>query len=159
MREGDQEEEEFARLSLDRIDVGLVHCLQGRFQEGVREIQKAMRLMEESPGLLASLGYAYALAGDREEAEKILADLEALSKRHHLSPFTIALVHVALGDKEKAFQWLERSVALREDALVSLRVNPRLDPLHGEPRFSQLLRQVGHPAAAPAGGAAPGRSS
>jgi serine/threonine-protein kinase len=143
--------EQFARtLAIDptfarvHIDVGLVHSLQGRFQDGVREIQKAMRLMEESPSLLASLGYAYALAGDREEALRILADLEALSKRQHLSPFTVALVHVALQDREQAFHWLERSLEQREDALVSLRVNPRLDPLRDDLRFAGLLRRMGH---------------
>jgi len=133
----------FARV---HIDVGLVHLMQGRFQAGISEIQKAMVLMEDSPGLLASLGYAYAVAGDREEAARILAELEARSKRSPVSPFTIALVHVGLGAQDRAFDCLEKSFELREDALVSLKTNPRLDPLRSDARFSDLLRRVALPA-------------
>jgi serine/threonine-protein kinase len=132
----------FARV---HIDVGIVNLLQGRFREGIAETQKAMALLEQSPALLASLGYAYALAGDRPEAEKILADLESLSKRHPVSPYTIALVHVGLGAHDDAFTWLEKSLEQREDALVSLKVNPRLDPLRSDARFANLLRAVGLP--------------
>jgi TolB-like protein/Tfp pilus assembly protein PilF len=132
----------FARV---HIDVGLIHTLQGRFQEGITEIHKAMALMEDSPSLLASLGYAYALAGDRAEAERILGDLEALSKRRAVSPYSIALVHVGLGAHDDAFAWLEKAFAQREDALVSLVVNPRLDPLRSDPRFADLRRRIGLP--------------
>jgi tetratricopeptide (TPR) repeat protein len=132
----------FARV---HVDVGLVHLLQGGFQAGIEEIQKAMGLMEQSPSLLASLGYAYALAGDRAEVERILSELQSLSKRQYVSPFTIALVHVALDDKTRAFEWLEKSFAQREDALVSLQVNPRLDPLRSDPRFAALMGRMRFP--------------
>ena len=130
----------FARV---HIDVGLIHVLQGRYQAGIAEIQKAIGLMEESPNLLASLGYAYAVSGDRDEARKILTDLQAQSKRHYVSPFALAIVHVGLEDSNGALAWLEKSVEQREDALVSLRVNPRLDPLRSLPQFAALLRRVG----------------
>jgi serine/threonine-protein kinase len=133
----------FARV---HIDIGITGVLQGSFAAGIAEIQKAMALMEQSPGLLASLAWAYATAGDRAEAGSILAELEAQAKRHPLSPFPVALVHVALGDHDRAFDWLERSLARREDGLVSLKVNPRLDPLRADPRYAALLGRVGLPA-------------
>ena len=150
MRRFDAALEQYRRtLSIDptfarvHIDIGIINVLQGKFQAGIEEIRKAMSLMEQSPSLLASLGYAYAVSGDRAEAAKILAELETQSKRSYVSPFTFAIVHVGLGDPDAAFDCLEKSLELREDALTSLRVNPRLDPLRSMPRFEALLRRIG----------------
>jgi serine/threonine-protein kinase len=130
----------FARV---HVDIGIVHSLSGRHESAVEEVRKAIGLLEQSPSLLAALGYVYASAGDRGEADRILDELRTIAKRQHVSPFTIALVHVGLGDADGAFDWLERSLGQREDALVSLRVNPRLDGLRGDPRFAKLLQRVG----------------
>ncbi len=132
----------FARV---HFDIGLTHVQLGRFTRGIEEIRKGIDLLEHNPGLLATLGYAYARAGDRPEAERILAELQGLSKRQYVSPYSTALVHLGLGDIDATFAWLEQSLALREDALVSLRVNPRLDPLRPDPRFGSLLARIGLP--------------
>ena len=132
----------FARV---HIDIGLIHALRGDFQAAIEELQKALGLLEDNPGLLASLGYVYALAGDRPEAGRILEELAARSKRRPVSAFTVALVHVGLGDVDAAFAWLERSLEHREDAMVSLKVNPRIDGLRGDPRLVSLMRRVGLP--------------
>jgi hypothetical protein len=76
---------------------------------------------------------------------RILEELQAASKRQSVSPFAIALVHVAMGDSERAFEELERSLSQREDALVSVKVNSRLDPFRSDPRFAALVRRVGLP--------------
>jgi serine/threonine-protein kinase len=132
----------FARV---HVDAGIIHALRGDYRLAIEEVQKAASLLEDNPGLLASLGYVYALAGDRDEAHRILADLAARSKRRPVSPFTVALIHVGLGDVDAAFEWLGRSLEQREDALVSLKVNPRIDPLRGDPRLDALMRRVGLP--------------
>ena len=132
----------FARA---HVDVGIIHALRGDFRLAIDEVQTAAGLLEDNPGLLASLGYIYALAGDHDEAHRILADLAAHSKRRPVSPFTVAFIHVGLGDADTAFDWLGRSLEQREDALVSLKVNPRIDPLRGDPRLDALMRSVGLP--------------
>ena len=132
----------FARV---HFDIGLTHVQLGHFTRAIEEIRKGIDLLEYNPGLLATLGYAYARAGDRPEAERILAELQALSKRQYVSPYSTALVHLGLGDIDATFDWLEQSLALREDALVSLRVNPRLDPVRADPRFGSLLARIGLP--------------
>jgi hypothetical protein len=85
------------------------------------------------------------MAGDQEEARKIFEEILALSKRQVVSSFTVAIVCVGMGDTDAAFRWLDKSFEAREDALVSLLVNPRLDPLRSDPRFADLSRRVGLP--------------
>jgi hypothetical protein len=60
-----------------------------------------------------------------------------------VSPFFIALVYTALGDKDNAFQWLNKSVADRSGSVRYLKIEPRLDPLRTDPRFDELLQRVG----------------
>jgi hypothetical protein len=68
-----------------------------------------------------------------------------LHSTYNVSPFDIALIHTALGDKEKAFEWLQRAYEERSAFLVYMKWEPRLDPLRSDPRFQHLQRQVGLP--------------
>jgi tetratricopeptide (TPR) repeat protein len=133
----------FARVY---VDIGLCRVQQGSFHEGIEEIRKGINILDPSPELLASLGYAYGMAGDQAEARKVLEELHELSKRRLVYFFSLAIVYIGLGETDEAFAWLERSLEKREDALVSLLVNPRLDPLRSDPRFADLSRRVGLPA-------------
>ena len=85
------------------------------------------------------------MAGKREEAQKNLDELLKLSKQRFVSPASIALIYVALGDKDQAFAWLEKSNELRELNIVRLNVDPRFDPLRSDPRFTDLVRRIGIP--------------
>src|SRR6185369_662704 len=93
----------------------------------------------ERPRPLATLAWVLAAAGRRTDA---LALLDGLADA---PAFSRALVRVALHEPDEAFAELERAFGRREDALVSLLVNPRVDPLRGDPRFDDLLRRVGLP--------------
>ncbi len=77
------------------------------------------------------------------EARKILDQLIALSTRSYVSPFDIAIAYVGLGDRDQAFAWLEKAYDERVRPMLSLRVNPRLDPLRSDPRFAALMRRMG----------------
>jgi TolB-like protein/Tfp pilus assembly protein PilF len=136
----------FARVY---VDIGLCMIQKGTPRKGIEEIQKGIDLIEPNPALLASLGYAYGMAGDRGEAREILKELTVMSKRRLVSSFSMAIVCVGLRDTEEAFRWLEKSFERREDALVSLLVNPRLDSLRSDPRFAELSRRVGLPGSGP----------
>ena len=92
---------------------------------------------------VAALGHTYAVAGKRSEARKILEELKEGSKRENVSPYYIAGMHAGLGEKEQAFEWLEKAYEEREIGLV--KVDPRLDPLRSDPRFQDFLRRMNFP--------------
>jgi predicted negative regulator of RcsB-dependent stress response len=88
---------------------------------------------------------AYAAAGNREEALKILGQLKQQSKWEFISPSSIAEAYVALGDKEEAFTWLQKGVDDHDGAMESLKVDPALDPLGSDPHFRDILRRMNFP--------------
>jgi len=125
--------------------LGQTYLQKGVFHEAIKEFQTAIELSEGSPFYVAMLGHAYAVAGDVLEAQKLLDQLKKLSVGAYVSSYSIAEVYVGLGDRDKAFEWLQKAYEERSRALVFLRVDPRLDPLRSDPRFQDLLRRVGLP--------------
>jgi hypothetical protein len=91
---------------------------------------------------LASLGCAFALAGKKGEAEKVVHQLEAASKAHYVPSYFFGTIYSALGDKDRAFVWLEKAYGEHDSYLVRLKVEPLMDPLRPDPRFTALLRKM-----------------
>lgn len=116
----------------------------GELDQAIAEYQKTLAI-ENALFIRAALGHAYALAGDTNAARRVLAELLALTKSQHVSPYDIAILHSVLNEKDEAFAALERAYAVRSEALVWLKVDPRLDPLRLDRRFIDLLRRVGLP--------------
>ncbi len=112
----------------------------------VVEFQKAVEATKGDSFFLAALGHAYAAAGKRGEAQQVLQQLSEHAKKGYVSPFDRALIHAALGEKEKAFSLLDKAVAERSTFLVYSQWEPRLDPLRSDPRFKQILKRIGYPA-------------
>jgi tetratricopeptide (TPR) repeat protein len=110
---------------------------------------RAVELSGRDPLRLSSLAQCLAASGRRAEAEAVLAELGAMSPRRYVSPLEIAYIHLALGQTDLAFQWLDKAVAERASFLVLLRVEPRADPLRSDLRFADLLRRVGLPSGRP----------
>lgn len=75
----------------------------------------------------------------------VIADLKALSKTRYVNSFQIAAIYLGLGDKDRAFEWLENAYRDRSDVLIYLNVDPRLDSIRPDPRFADLVRRVGIP--------------
>lgn len=84
-----------------------------------------------------------ALQGRKAEARRVVSQLEGLAKRKYVSPVNVAMVLVALGEDDKAFQWLEKAYQEHYGWLVYLGVDPRFDRVRSDPRFTDLLRRVG----------------
>ena len=92
------------------------------------------------------VGYAAAVCGQPDEARRILDAMLARARRGvYVSPEAIAIVYAGLGDREQAFAWLDRSLADRTWSMYLLRVEPMLDSLRGDTRFTRLIQQVGLP--------------
>jgi TolB-like protein/tetratricopeptide (TPR) repeat protein len=122
--------------------LGRVWELKGQLNEAIAEYRKAAELNDD-PFVLALLGQAYARAGQREEAQRILARLSDEAKSRYVRAYSFALMYLALGDKERAIDEMER--AYRERAgldVVWIKINPFLDDLRGHPRFEALVQKV-----------------
>ena len=91
----------------------------------------------------APWGHAYAVSGDRQKARQAISDLIELSKRRYVSPFDIAVIYVGLDDKDRALEWLGQAFDDRSLEMIFLKVDPRFDRLHSEPRFGDLLHRMG----------------
>ena len=118
--------------------LGVAYLMKGLHREAIAEYEKARPL-----GMESLLGHAYALSGNRAEALKSLARLREISERVYVPPYHFARIYVALGDKEQAFEWLEKSYRERNQEMTRLKIDPFLDPLRSDPRFADLMRRVG----------------
>jgi len=93
----------------------------------------------------AALGRTLALSGRRDQALGILAELHKLAGKRYVSPFELASVHFALGQRAEGFEWLSKAFQDRCFELISLRVDPRWQSLKGDPEFNQLFGRLGLP--------------
>jgi TolB-like protein/DNA-binding winged helix-turn-helix (wHTH) protein/Flp pilus assembly protein TadD len=114
-------------------------------EQAIAKFKKAVEVTKDDSFYLAVLGHGYAMAGNRREAEKILQTLSDRGKKSYVSPFDLALIHAALGEKDKAFALLDKAVAERSTFIVYSKWEPRLDPLRSDPRFTQMLKEIGLP--------------
>jgi serine/threonine-protein kinase len=115
------------------------------YAEAAVEIRKAMEAGGTDPLFIASLGHVYAAQGKRQEVRRLLDQLDEESKRSYVSPYHAAVLHAGLGEKDKAFEDLDRAARERSTMLVYLKKDPRLEPLRSDPRFQELLRRVHFP--------------
>jgi TolB-like protein/DNA-binding winged helix-turn-helix (wHTH) protein len=95
------------------------------------------------PVVHAMLGHAYAKAGRRSDADKELRILKAATQTRYIAPSYFAIMYIALGDKDQAFTWLEKSYQDRSEHMLYLKAEPLVDPLRDDPRFGSLLQRVG----------------
>jgi adenylate cyclase len=122
--------------------LGMALQLKDQFNEAIAEYRKAVELNDD-PYALALLGQAYARAGQREEAQQIMTRLREEAKSRYVRAYSFALMYLALGDKERAIDELER--AYRERAgidIANIKVDPMLDDLRGNSRFEKLVQKV-----------------
>lgn len=121
-----------------------VYVQTGDLARAIELYEKAANVAAgKNPRVIAHLAYAYALAGRRNDAQKLVDHLIDLSRQRHVHPALIALVYVGLGRREAAFEWLERAYQVRGRDLLDIRDDPQFAALHTDPRFKDLLRRIG----------------
>jgi TolB-like protein/Tfp pilus assembly protein PilF len=126
----------FALRSLGRL-----YIRQGRFQDGIEQLRAAGKVMESDPMTAGELAQGYALSGRRPEARAILQTLLTRSEDGRLPALAISKVYFALGDNDRGFQWLSRSVEEHELTL-DLKSEPLFDTVRADPRFAALLLRM-----------------
>ncbi|HKW98108.1 MAG TPA: winged helix-turn-helix domain-containing protein [Bryobacteraceae bacterium] len=123
----------------EHLSIARVFWKQGLEREAREELLKAEELWGADGETLAIYRRAYAVGGMRGVWKK------ELELAHYERPYEFALLHAQIGDRDGAFRWLEKAVADREARIVFLKMTPLLDELHSDPRFQNLIRQVGLP--------------
>ncbi len=122
--------------------LGQTYVEKGMYSEAIAELEEAVTLSGRRPPRVAGLARACALAGRRQEALALLRELNARSARQYVSPVYLALVHLGLDEPDRAFDWLRRAYRQRSSELVWLRVDPKIDPVRDDPRFTRLLMKM-----------------
>lgn len=130
-----------------RFCLALAYVQKKMFAEAIDEFEKVVTMIGRDPGALAALGYAYGVSGNKDEARKLLAELIEQSERRYIAPYRLALVCIALNEKDLAFGWLEKGYAEHDLGLACLKVEAMADSLRSDPRYDELLRRVGFPGA------------
>jgi serine/threonine-protein kinase len=128
--------------------LGLAYEQQELLSKAIDQLHRAVDVSRGNPTMVASLGRAYAVAGQRDQVRGVLGQLRDLSARLYVSPYELALIHAGLGDEDQAFAQLRDACEHRSGWLAYLAVDPRLDRLRSDERFAELLRRIGLPPSA-----------
>ncbi|MDA2929903.1 hypothetical protein MYX84_08150, partial [Acidobacteria bacterium AH-259-O06] len=123
--------------------LGMAYTEKSMYEEAVAALQKARSLPGANPLVVGVLGYCYALLGKGNKAQQLLDELKERSERRYVSPISIVLIYIGLGEKDRAFEWLEKAHEERDRWLAWLKVDPVFDSLRSDPRFRVLLNKVG----------------
>jgi serine/threonine protein kinase/tetratricopeptide (TPR) repeat protein len=126
--------------------IGVAKVASGEPQKAISEYRTAVQMSQGDSDPTAALAHAYVIAGKRQEAQNILRDLLRTSKTSYVSPYMIGTVYASLGDKDKAFDFLEKAYQERSPDLPwFLKADLRIDNLRSDSRYSSLFRRVGLP--------------
>jgi serine/threonine-protein kinase len=122
--------------------LGLVYLQQGRYDDAAAAFREAIANSGNPVLATAGLGHVAARRGRLDEARKVLQNLQERARSQYVSPVPMVGLHVALGDFDSAFEGLERARAERRGWLAYLKIEPMLQPLHGDARFQRLLERM-----------------
>jgi len=131
---------------------GLLLTFEKQFAAAERVLREGLTLASpEGTMTKATLAYSLAQAGDKSLARSFAAELVERHNTEYISPVDLAVVHMALGDKERALDWVEHAIDERRGWAAYLRVHPVLDSLRDQPRFDELVKRMAFdaPAAPP----------
>ncbi len=124
--------------------LGLSYLKQGRTTEAIANLENAVKLSNRDGFPLQYLGYGYGIVGKRMEANAIVKELEEKYARKESLGRNVAGVYAGLGEKDKAFEWLEKDFQNKGD-LGDIRWQIAFEPLRGDPRFKDLLKRMNLP--------------
>jgi TolB-like protein/Flp pilus assembly protein TadD len=124
-------------------ELGLVLEEQGKFEEAITTFRTGLKSAPDDIFGLTALGHAQARAGKKNEAERVIARLQELSKQQYVSPYQTAVIYAGLDNRKMALDWLEKSRDERFNWLPFLEVDPVFKSLRSEPRFIELAKSLG----------------
>lgn len=117
----------------------------GRETEAIANLQKSVEMSNRATSNLSFLGHGYAVTGKRSEADAIIKELEDRYARNESSGRQIAAIYAGLGEKDKAFEWLEKDFQSRSGELAFIRWYMQFENLRDDPRYKDLLKRMNLP--------------
>src|SRR2546430_2708979 len=123
--------------------LGFVLTAKGQPEEAIPVLERAVSISDRSPGVIGVLVRAYAHAGRRPDALRLLAELKRRRQAGYIPAAAFVNGYLGLGENDEAFAWLERAYQEQSNILQFLKVHPYFDPLRDDSRFKDLLRHVG----------------
>lgn len=122
---------------------GQTFILESKYDEGLTEHEKAVDLSKRHPWNLAGLGWAYARAGKKKEARKLIAELDKRRKKEYIRPYYFAKIYAGMDEKDQAFQWLDKAFEEHDMSLVHILSDETMTKLRSDARFSILVKKMG----------------
>jgi TolB-like protein/DNA-binding winged helix-turn-helix (wHTH) protein/Tfp pilus assembly protein PilF len=122
--------------------VWAAYLQKAEFRKVLAEVPEA-EVTDESTVNLAALAGSYAAVGKRRDAERVLVKLVAISKKRYVCAYEMGTAYAILGQKDKAIACLRRAYGVRSGCMADMKADPRLDSLRSDPRFQELLQNVG----------------
>ena len=123
--------------------IGLTYEQTKDYDNAIRNFARAAEIANGGGLFLGALGHCCGISGDRERAQTILHDLKERARERYVSPYNIMLVHLGMGERELALEWIERALEDRTGGLWHTPVEPRFDGIRDEPPFRELLARYG----------------
>ncbi len=123
--------------------VGFALIAKGQPEQAIPVLEKAVSISDRSPGVIGVLVRAYAQAGRRPDALRLLAELKRRRQAGYIPAAAFVNAYLGLGEHDEAFAWLEPAYKEQSNILQFLKVHPYFDPLRDDPRFKDLLHRVG----------------
>jgi tetratricopeptide (TPR) repeat protein len=125
------------------MNLGWAYEQKSMLKEAIGEFQTCVSQWPDASLSMASLGHAHGQAGNTGKAHEALSGLLKRAKQNYVSAYDIAILYSAMKDRDHAFEWLEKAYTERSGFLVYIKWDPRLDILHGDPRFENLMDRLG----------------
>jgi len=120
---------------------GVAYSEKGMHNEAIAALEKAVKI-DDSPAMRGAFANSLARAGRRAEAQRLIDELILASKSKFVAQSSIAMGYAGLGDKDRAFHWLEKSFESHDDAILLLKTHPMFSALRDDPRLRELLKKL-----------------
>ena len=122
--------------------LGRAYAMQGNYMDALRMLDKGRSMAGDIPNILAAMGQVYALGGAPDRAREMVAKMADAARTGYVPSTAFAVVHLGLGEFDRALDWLERGAEGHDPPLTSIKVHPVYDPLRGSARFQSLVRAL-----------------
>lgn len=125
------------------MDLGFALIADNQADQAIPVLQKAAALSHRSPDVLGILTRAYAHAGRRSDALRLLEELKLRGRKGYVPAGAMVHAYLGIGDNDEAIAWLEKAYQEQSNMLQFIKVHPYFDPIRSDPRFISLVRRVG----------------
>lgn len=133
-------------LEMDPARVGCLaraYAAAGRYAEAAAIYEPLRGTGANQASVWSQLAYLYGRSGKPADARHALEELKRYYKPERSDPSVFVDAYIGLGDKDRAFEWLEKAYSQHSNVITMLKVDPIYDPLRDDPRFTNLMRRAG----------------